>query len=406
MSVVSIFSGTFCRGTEIAGAVAGELGCPLLGDDDLLARAAAESSLPADKLRRAMFHKEGLFNKFSRERERQISVLKLSMAGILKEEDLVYQGMGASLIPRRISHVLSVGIVADSGYRVQTAQRDRQLSAKQALSAIRQADQAAEDWVGHLHGAQVRDPGLYDILLAVDKRGLGEAVRMICRHARGLPLLASAESLQAVEDFGLAAEVELALAAQGHVCPDVQVSARRGQVLIEINRKVIRLGKFQDELNHVAQKVPGVQKVETKPGPGFHQADVYRRVAHEMPSKVLLVDDEREFVETLSERLQMRDFGTAVVHDGEKALALVKQEEPEVMVLDLKMPGIDGIEVLKRLRQEHPEVAVIILTGHGSSSDRNTCLELGAFAYLQKPVDIEELSATMRRAYAKVNGEG
>ena len=122
--------------------------------------------------------------------------------------------------------------------------------------------------------------------------------------------------------------------------------------------------------------------------------------------KILLVDDEKEYVEALSERLQMRKHGSEIAYDGEQALALVKQEGPEVMVLDLKMPGIDGIEVLKRLRQEHPEVAVIILTGHGSSSDRNTCLELGAFAYLQKPVDIEELSATMRRAYAKVNGEG
>lgn len=406
MSVVSIFSGTFCRGVEIAVAVAGELGYALLGDDDLLARAAAEFSLPADKLRRAMFYKEGLFNKFSREKERQISFLKLSMTGILKEEDLVYQGLGACLIPRRISHVLSVGIVADSGYRVQAAQRDRQLSAKDALSAIRQSDQAAEYWVGHLHGASVRDPGLYDILLAVDQHGVNQAVRMICRHARGLPLLASEESLQAVKDFGLAAEVELVLAAQGHICPDVEVSARLGEVVIEINKKVIRLERLQDELNRVALEVPGVQKVETKPGPGFHQADVYRRVVHETPSKVLLVDDEREFVETLSERLQMRDFGTAVVYDGEKALALVKQEEPDVMVLDLKMPGIDGIEVLKRLRQEHSKVAVIILTGHGSSSDRNTCLDLGAFAYLQKPVDIEELSATMRGAYAKVSGEG
>jgi DNA-binding response OmpR family regulator len=68
------------------------------------------------------------------------------------------------------------------------------------------------------------------------------------------------------------------------------------------------------------------------------------------------------------------------------------------MILDLKMPGIDGIEVLKRVKQTRPAIEVIILTGHGSEEDRKTCLELGAFAYLQKPVDIELLTATLKKA--------
>jgi two-component system, OmpR family, response regulator CpxR len=62
------------------------------------------------------------------------------------------------------------------------------------------------------------------------------------------------------------------------------------------------------------------------------------------------------------------------------------------------MPGIDGIEVLKRVKQTRPEIEVIILTGHGSEQDRTTCLELGAFAYLQKPVDIELLTDTLKKA--------
>ena len=115
-------------------------------------------------------------------------------------------------------------------------------------------------------------------------------------------------------------------------------------------------------------------------GPGYYQADVYRRADFKLPSKVLLVDDEREFVQTLSERLLLREIGSAVVYDGEQALKLVSEDEPEVMVLDLKMPGIDGVEVLKRTKRDHPEVEVIILTGHGSDRDRQQCMELGAFA--------------------------
>ena len=103
----------------------------------------------------------------------------------------------------------------------------------------------------------------------------------------------------------------------------------------------------------------------------------------------------------LSDRLEMRDLGAAVVYDGEQALAAVNEEEPEVMVLDLKMPGIDGMEVLRRVKTEHPNVEVIVLTGHGSEEIRKHCMELGACAYLEKPVDIETLTKTMKEAYRR-----
>jgi DNA-binding NtrC family response regulator len=147
-----------------------------------------------------------------------------------------------------------------------------------------------------------------------------------------------------------------------------------------------------------------VKGVKTKVGPGFHQADIYRKYDFETPSKVLLVDDEREFVQTLSERLLMRDMGSAVAYDGESALELIREDEPEVMILDLRMPGIDGIEVLRRVKQTNPGIEVIILTGHGSEADKSTCMDLGAFAYLQKPVDIDLLSETIRRANEKIVG--
>jgi DNA-binding response OmpR family regulator len=83
---------------------------------------------------------------------------------------------------------------------------------------------------------------------------------------------------------------------------------------------------------------------------------------------------------------------------------MVEDDEPDVIILDLRMPGIDGIEVLRQVKASRPRIEVIILTGHGSEDDRKTCLELGAFAYLQKPVDIEELSETLRRANEKARG--
>jgi two-component system response regulator CpxR len=115
-----------------------------------------------------------------------------------------------------------------------------------------------------------------------------------------------------------------------------------------------------------------------------------------------LVDDEKEFVVTLSERLMLRDIPSVVVHDGEQALVQVSRDKPDVMVLDLKMPGIDGMQVLRQVKSSHPGIEVIILTGHGTEKDRIAAMELGAFAYLQKPVDVDVLARTMKEAYRKI----
>jgi len=115
--------------------------------------------------------------------------------------------------------------------------------------------------------------------------------------------------------------------------------------------------------------------------------------------KILLVDDEKEFVETLSERIRMRDQKSDVALNGEEALKLMDDDLPDVVVLDLKMPGIDGMEVLRRIRKAYPDVQVIMLTGHGSDKDEKEARKLGAFEYLQKPVEIETLMKKIKKAY-------
>ncbi|MGO9123115.1 MAG: response regulator [Desulfomonilaceae bacterium] len=115
--------------------------------------------------------------------------------------------------------------------------------------------------------------------------------------------------------------------------------------------------------------------------------------------KVLMVDDEEDFVTTLSERMKLREVDSEVALDGEQALQRVEEDIPDVMVLDLKMPGIDGLEVLRRVRKAYPQIPVVILTGHGSEKDEAEARRLGAFEYLQKPVDIEKLMRTLRKAY-------
>ncbi len=122
------------------------------------------------------------------------------------------------------------------------------------------------------------------------------------------------------------------------------------------------------------------------------------RSSDERALKILLVDDEEDYVRTMAERLEMRDLGSEVALTGEEALAMLEDDLPDVMVLDLKMPGMGGLEVLEAVKNRYPRVQVIILTGHGSEREEAIALRLGAFAYLQKPVDIQDLMAEVRRA--------
>ena len=236
-------------------------------------------------------------------------------------------------------------------------------------------------------------------MIPTDKTDVEKAVSTIDEYLKKDLLQPTDASEKAMRDFLLAASVSVALAREGH---DTIVDAVDGEVTITINKHVLMLSRLEDELKSIAARVSGVRSVNTRVGKDFHQTDIYRKFDFQAPSKVLLVDDEREFVQTLSERLLMRDMGSAVAYDGESALKMVNDDEPEVMILDLKMPGIDGIEVLRRVKNTRPEIEVIILTGHGSEDDRKMCMELGAFAYLHKPVDIAVLTDTLKRANEKI----
>jgi DNA-binding response OmpR family regulator len=95
----------------------------------------------------------------------------------------------------------------------------------------------------------------------------------------------------------------------------------------------------------------------------------------------------------------MRGIKTDVVHNGQQALDYVADSEPDVMVLDLKMPGLHGMEVLRKLSKTNPDIQVVILTGHGTDQDEEEAQRLSAFDYLRKPADIDTLADRIRGAY-------
>lgn len=400
MAVIAIFSGSFCKEEQVCREVQSRTGYPFFSDREVVVEASRLSGIPEARLDRAFSARTSVFNKFTHEKERSIAYLRLAVAGLLSREDLLISGFSGLLIPKEVSHVLRVCLIAEKKFRTSLAMVEQKLSEKEASKVIQKQDEDRAVWVNTvLQKTDPWDASLYDIMMPTDKTEVAEAATLIARSAGSDILQPTAASKRAVDDLLLASRVEIALLEEGH---HVGVTATNGRVSLTINKHVLMLSRLEEELKAIAKKVDGVKGVESKVGKGFYQTDVYRKFDFELPSKVLLVDDEREFVQTLSERLLMRDMGSAVAYDGESALNMIAEDEPEVMILDLKMPGIDGIEVLRRVKESRSEIEVIILTGHGSEADRETCMKLGAFAYLQKPVDIEVLSETLKRANEKV----
>ncbi len=117
--------------------------------------------------------------------------------------------------------------------------------------------------------------------------------------------------------------------------------------------------------------------------------------------KVLLVDDEVEFVSTLAERLHMRGIEADDVNSGQAALSLVEQNQYDVVVLDLRMVGLDGLETMNRMKEMKPDSTIIILTGHCDEERLNLCREMGASLCLVKPINIEQLIENVKELIAR-----
>ncbi len=121
----------------------------------------------------------------------------------------------------------------------------------------------------------------------------------------------------------------------------------------------------------------------------------------QLEAKVLLVDDEQDFLETLSNRLELRGLKVNSVTSGEQAVTEALDQDYDAIVVDLSMPGIDGLETLKRIKADNPNAEIIMLTGQASIRSGVEAMKLGAGDFLQKPVELSELMEKIGEAKNK-----
>ena len=397
MSSIALYYSTFTEEKEIREQLAAASGFDVIQDADIIDEVCRQHTIEHDKVERTLYGPTSVFNKFTLEREHITAHLKASLAKHLKTSGMIYCGNISLLIPPEVTHVLKVGIFDEKGKRVQRAVTEG-LTERSALKLIKKNDTIATNWTDFLYKKAITDSSLYDIVIPIGSGTPEATVQLIMENYHKPAVLENDASRQAVDDMALSAQVELVLVEKGNT---TKVKSSKGQITLLINKSVLNFSKLADKLTAIAQGVDGVENVEVHTGKDYH-VSIYRSQEFSLPPKVLLVDDEQEFVQTLSERLNTRNYGSYPVFDGEQALDLLGSETPDVMVLDLKMPGMDGIEVLRKTKEANPDIEIIILTGHGSEEDKKICMELGAYAYLHKPIDIAELTAIIDKAHKKV----
>lgn len=397
MSSIAIFPCRHTPAENVAKDLKDRLDLEIYTDENLIADTAAASGVSETKLRAAIFGKTSVFNKFTLEREKQINKLKNTLYSRLQSTNTyLFDGFLTTLIPSRINHVLKVLVVDSLTDRVSYA-TSKGMDERSAQKSRKEFDKMAFGWTDFLHKKEAYDSSLYDLVIPVEQKSDNELTEAILKSFHTTSVLRTNESQKALDDIVLEAKIESILLDNGH---KVDILVREGEATLTIKEDVLNFRKLEEELSQMARQAEGVKNVTVKDTPGAKRS-IYRRQKFELPSKVLFVDDEKDFVNTVSERLIGRDVGTYGVYDGETALSVIGEDQPDVMVLDLKMPGLHGVEVLRRTKELAPDVEVIILTGHGTMDDMQQCMQLGAFAYLNKPVDIEELSATIKSANDK-----
>lgn len=397
VSSIALFNSTFTMEKEIQDKLAVSSGYAIVRDSDIIDETCLRYKLAKDKVAQALYGPTSVFNKFTLEKERTLAQIKLILGEHISRSEIIYVGFISHLIPSSVSHILKVGIFDEKRGRIRRALAEG-LTEKKAMKLIHQDDIKAVHLTDYLFNKTVGDSSLYDIVIAVGSSSPEAVVQQIMENYHKPAVLETAESRQAVLDMQLATRVELALIEKGYT---PTVTSEKGHITLFVNKSVLNFSKLAHALKTIAEGVSGVQDVEVATGKDYY-VSVYRAQEFSLPPKVLLVDDEAEFVETLSDRLTTRNYGTYPVFDGEQAVDLLANETPDVIVLDLKMPGMSGVEVLSQAKAVKPEIEIIILTGHGSEEDEKTCMSLGAYAYLQKPVDIAQLTATIDEAYKKV----
>lgn len=395
MSILSLFSLRYTGSDILTDRLCQKTRSRLFRDADIIERCSRNHHIRPAILEKALYARASVFNSFTHEKEYVVACLKSTLAHTVETEGQIFTGHTALLLPPQLRYLLRILITASPEWRMAQA-RSMGVAEREAKEEIEKADHSAALWTEHLWNAPPWHPDRYHSLLSMDTQN-GHIADILLEKMEDPAFRITETDRWLVEDFRLASRVEVALSCAGHC---VSVEASGGKIRLTVDKKAPQPSALADALYHIASDIAGVRDVEICLGPSSSSVGAYRQYEPSIHFKLLLVDDEQEFVQTLAERLRMRNIPSHAVFSGKDALKLLEEDPPDLILIDLKMPGMNGFEILAWVRKNYPQIGVIVLSGHGTEEDRNRCLDMGAAAYLQKPTDINRLIETLKKSYA------
>ncbi len=261
MAIITISRGTYSGGKELAEAIAKKLGYRCLARE-VLVEAAARYGVPLEKLNRAMNDKPGILEGMTLERAHYLALVRAALAGAARDEQLVYHGHAGHLLLSGVPHVIRVKVIAGMEYRIQAAMERKKLTREQAIAHIKKMDQDRIKWTKFLYGVDWNDMSLFDLLINIDKIGMGNACNIVTMIAQRPEFQPTAESAKILKDLVLATEVRAKIAAQGNIPDDeVEITANDGVITITGTARSL---EDADRIREIARSHPGVKEIVSK----------------------------------------------------------------------------------------------------------------------------------------------
>lgn len=317
---------------------------------------------------------------------------------ILLDGEKIFAGFGTYLLPREAKGILRLCFGANINFRIGNYAKSKRIPIELATKKVKEFDRNLFFFTKTYLKKTPYEPNDFHFNIDVEKYKAEEIIYKILELVHNWNYNQGEDTKKILQDYVIENRILAIFLGEKE---DIDVNFRNGKLTLLVKKQKIRMKNYFEYLRSRVPQLPEIKDVEISFSKEIKLGSSLAMNLEKEPN-VLLVDDEVEFVDTLSQRLESRQIHTKVAYSGEEALDSITFQTPDVIILDLKMPGIDGIEVLRKVKSMEPKTEVIILTGHGTEHERQLAIELGAFAYLEKPVDINLLHTKLNEAYEKI----
>jgi cytidylate kinase len=257
MCIISISRGSYSHGREVAEKVAKELGYQCVSREILL-ETSEQFHIPEIKLVRAIHDAPSVFDRFTYGKERYIAYIRAALLKCVQKDNIVYHGLAGHFFLQEIPHVLKVRVIADLEDRVKEEMKREGISAEEARYILKKDDDERRKWSLQLYGHDTLDSSLYDLVVHIKRKKVGDVVDLILYAARMPCFQTTPESQKIINDLTLAAEVKAALLSE---FPTSRVTAKDGSVFVKIEIPLSHQEKTTNALKRIAENIDGVKEV-------------------------------------------------------------------------------------------------------------------------------------------------